>query len=102
MSRMKDMLDERSIVIDLARIEKIITGVEEPVDAAENLMLGAYNAAMCGALLMQFLTQLKDTLDLATIRDLHYLMLGYSIGQRDLEQLDLETDLDNPNESNYH
>lgn len=99
MGCMKEIAMEKP-VINLDRMKEIVEGKSPPETSAEMYLLAAYNSAMCGELLMVFLMGLKETLDSANIHELHYLLFGYSMGQRDFEELDLNNTI--TEDSNLH
>jgi hypothetical protein len=77
-------------MIDLARIELLIAGKETPTDLGEEMFLSAYTKGTEGELLFTFLIGLEETLDKLTVDELHLLVLGYAMGQHDLETAELE------------
>lgn len=51
-------------------------------------MLAMYELAALGNLFFTSVLTLGETLDKLTAEELHYLILGYALGQKDLEELE--------------
>lgn len=76
-------------MIDLARLEVLINGKDTPNDLGEEMFLGSYTKGAEGELLFTYLMGLEETLDDLTLDELHLMVLGYAMGQHDLETSEL-------------
>ena len=77
------------VKIDLMRLDALIKG-EMPTTAAEEYFVLAYTAGLQGDLLLQTQLGIVDQLDYITLNDFHYFVLGYAMGQRDLNDVEEE------------
>lgn len=87
-------------MIDLKRLERLISGEELPVDANDEVFLRCYNSGASGELLFTLLINFKETLDKFTHDEMNFVLLGYSMGQIDCAEngMDLIISLDKKNE----
>lgn len=75
-------------MIDLQRLEVLIKGDDTPNNLGEEMFLESYTKATEGDLLFSYLRKIGDTLDELNIDELHMVVLGYAMGQHDLETED--------------
>lgn len=76
-------------MIDLGRLELLINGNDTPRDLGEEMFLAGYIKSSEGILLFNFLLELEETLDNLTLDEIHLMVLGYAMGQHDLETTEL-------------
>lgn len=72
-------------MIDLQRIEELIKGDAIPEDIGEEMFQLAYKEALGGTILIHVMIQIAEVLDDLTVDEIHMFLLGYAIGERDLE-----------------
>lgn len=80
-------------MIDLDRIHQLAAGELEPTNLSEELFLTFYTKALEGELLFSILLDIDDsmgTIDKLTLDETHYLVLGYAMGQHDLEKMEFD------------
>ena len=77
-------------MIGLERINKLITGEIDPETLGEEVFVNAYEAAISGVLLFSYLIEAKPPLNELTDDELHYIIMGYSMGQKTLEDAESE------------
>lgn len=82
-------------MIDLQRVDELISGVSEPQNSAEELFILAYNSGISEELFFHCMLSLGNSLDKLTLEEIHYFMLGYAMGQADKLTNELDELLEN-------
>ena len=85
-------------MIDLQRIDKLISGEVVAETYAEEVFVVAYTCSSGGDTLMTLMLNLKGSLDALKLHEMHMILLGYAMGQHEVEEL--EANLANMNELN--
>ena len=67
------------------RLQELLSG-SSANNRLEEVFLLAYEAGVCGALLMDFITGLSKEFDEMRESGLEYILAGYSVGQRELAE----------------
>ena len=82
-------------MIDMDRLNGISSGQLEPSNLGEELFLRMYTRAMEGELLFVTLMDMTDAFESLNILELNLILLGFAMGQHDLETMEYELTSDN-------
>jgi hypothetical protein len=77
-------------MVDLDVIESLIHGKREPENLGEEMFIKMYKSAMAGELLFSILMDLNDLIDELGEDEWNMLVIGYAVGQHDLETVEYE------------
>lgn len=79
--------DEKSMEkIDIQRLYDLLAGKKMPEDLGDEVFLASYVAGVSGIIFHKHLMEVANLLDQLTFDELFILMLGYAMGQKDLEE----------------
>ena len=87
-------------MIDLNRLQKLITNKVQPENKAEELLLLSYMYGIQDQLYLNLILQISGDYDNMTRNEVDHVVIGYALGQKTLR--DLEESFETNNDPTFH